>query len=98
MTQRKNMSQLLDALAFSLDLDRKTTKVVVSYFLELVKNELHSGGVVTLSGFGTFRPHRKEARRVRNPRVASGPGAYKEVEAKTVIRFKPGVDMKSIAA
>ena len=91
MTQRKNMSQLLDALAFSLDLDRKTTKVVVSYFLELVKNELHSGGVVTLSGFGTFRPHRKEARRVRNPRVASGPGAYRRSRRKPSFGLNPAL-------
>lgn len=94
MVVKKNLSQMAECLALELGIDPKSTRVVLKCFLQMVKGDLHNGVTVTLSGFGSFRPCQREARRVRNPRVASGPGAYKNVEAMIAYRFKPGTDLR----
>ncbi len=94
MTNKKNLSQVAQSLALELNLDPKATRVVLKCFLDMVKNDLHNGVAVTLTGFGSFKAQHKDAGRVRNPRIASGPGAFKDVEARTTFRFKPGTDLK----
>ena len=97
MDKKVNLSDLTKVLALTLGLDPKTTKDVLDGFLEVVKEKLCKGVPVNLSGFGSFKIQHRKARRVRNPRIAHGPGAFKEVEAKTVYRFRPGIGLKQSA-
>ena len=97
MKNRKNLTQLAHTLAAELNMDPTSTKVVLDCFLRQIKKELRSGSTVTLSGFGSFRGYFKSARRVRNPRIAEGPQAFKQVAAKTVYRFRPGSGLKDDA-
>lgn len=94
MKNKKNLSQVNEILARELKINPKDTKIVLDRFLQIVKDELHSGVGVTLTGFGAFKVQHRAPRRVRNPRISNGPGAFKNVEAMTVFRFRPGVELK----
>jgi nucleoid DNA-binding protein len=77
-----------------LKLSAKETRVLINTFLTIVVETLKSGKSVMLPGFGRFYPKARLARKVRNPRVNSGPEAFKQVGPSTVYRFKAGSEMK----
>ena len=79
-----------------LKISPKMGREILDTFLELVKDSLHEGRNVVFPGFGSFIAKERKARRVRNPRVTEGPGAFKEVGPSTVFRFKVGSDMKPV--
>jgi len=93
----------LDELALLLvdrlsdrNLTQKGNREILDTFLDLIEEGLKGGRTVVLPGFGSFRVKERKARRVRNPRVISGPGSFKEVGPSTVFRFKPGSGLKPI--
>jgi DNA-binding protein HU-beta len=51
---------------------------------------LANGDAVRLVGFGTFSVSERSARTGRNPRT----GAEIKIDAKKVVRFKAGADLK----
>ncbi|TQL03726.1 HU family DNA-binding protein [Cellulomonas sp. SLBN-39] len=55
---------------------------------------LAAGERVTLTGFGTFEPVPRPARRARHPRT----GAVIDVAASTAARFRPGAGLRSALA
>jgi DNA-binding protein HU-beta len=50
---------------------------------------LKGDGKVTLIGFGTFSVSKRDARSGRNPQT----GATIKIDAKSVVKFKPGKEL-----
>jgi len=72
-------------------LTRAQAASAMEAFLEGIRTSLLRGDRVMISGFGTFGLSHRKARRIRNPRS----GSSIEVAAKRVLRFAPGVELKS---
>ncbi len=93
---RMGLEEISLLMALGTGLSKRQSRETLEAFLQLILNALREGREVMLTGFGGFKPVQKPARRVRNPRVAAGPDAFKEVGESTVFRFKPGSEMKPI--
>jgi len=84
-----NKSDLIDEVATVVGTKKTAQKVIDSVFLSIrqsLKNEIG----VTITGFGTFRVHKKPARMGRNPRT----GSTIEIKARNVAKFIPGKALK----
>jgi len=85
---REELAQTLCDL--DLNLSPRDALRVLDTLSGAIRNTLKAGRTVCISGFGTFEAEQIPARRVRNPRVASGPYAFQEVGAKVRYRWKAG--------
>lgn len=93
---RMGLEEISLLMTIGTGLSKSQSRETLDAFLQVIIKALRDGREVMLPGFGAFKPVQKPARRVRNPRVASGPDAFKEVAASTVFRFKSGSEMKPI--
>jgi DNA-binding protein HU-beta len=85
-----NQGDLADAVAEATGTGKAQAARVVEAVLDAVRDGLKRGEKVTISGFGSFEPSRREARRGRNPRT----GEAVEVAASTSVKFRPGKGLK----
>ena len=60
-------AQLVTALAEKTGADKKTASLSLEALVEIVSDEVASGGAVTLPGLGKFYCRERPARTVRNP-------------------------------
>ena len=67
----------------------------VEYALDLITEELSRGNEVTLRRFGTFEVRISKAKVGRNP---NKPGSEMRIPPRSVVRFKPGNELKSQVA
>jgi DNA-binding protein HU-beta len=79
-----------------LERNRKEGAEILQAVFEIITESLRHERNVVVSGFGTFQTKHRKARRVRNPRVASGPGAFKGVPASTRFVWKAGTNLKPV--
>jgi len=68
-----------------ITLDRKYAKNLVESILSIIKNTLHSGEEVMISGFGYFKVRHKKPRVGRNPKTKI---TY-EISERVVVTFYP---------
>lgn len=68
----------------------KDVEKIVTAILEEIARALDAAGRVELRGFGALSVRQHEAREGRNPRS----GAAVEISARSVVRFKPGKEMR----
>ena len=85
-----NQGDLAEAVAAATGAKRAEAARAVEAVLAAIRDGLKRGEKVAISGFGSFEPARREARRGRNPRT----GEAVEIAASTVVRFKPGKGLK----
>ncbi|MCF8024559.1 MAG: HU family DNA-binding protein [Desulfobacteraceae bacterium] len=69
---------------------KKEAQAAVDCVLQTVTKALSKGDSVTLVGFGTFKPVKREARTGRNPQT----GAPIRISARKVPKFTPGKGLK----
>lgn len=69
---------------------KKEAQAAVDSMIDAVTDALSSGDSVTLVGFGTFKPVKREARTGRNPQT----GAPINIKARNVPKFTPGKALK----
>jgi len=86
-----NKKDLVGKIAVDARLTRAQAASALEAFLGGIRASLLRGDRVRISGFGTFGFSHRKARRIRNPRG----GNAIEVAAKRVLRFAPGVSLKS---
>jgi len=86
-----NKQQLVDRIAAQADISKAAADRVISAFTDAVKEELKSGGSLTLVGFGTFSVNQRSSRLGRNPKT----GETITIAASNVPTFKPGSALKS---
>ncbi len=69
---------------------KKEAQAAVDCMLQSVTDALSKGDSVTLVGFGTFKPVKREARTGRNPQT----GAPIKINERKVPKFTPGKALK----
>ncbi|HEX8590680.1 HU family DNA-binding protein [Pseudomonas sp.] len=90
-----NKQQLIDAVKEQGSFPTvAAAKQAVDSVLEVIQDELAQGGNVVLVGFGSFETSQREARTGRNPQT----GAPLSIDARRVVKFKPGKALKDAVA
>ena len=87
-----NKGQLVARMARDARLTKAAALRALDAFLDNVTRTLKKGEKVTIVDFGTFRPARRRARTVLNPRT----GAPVKITARRVARFYVGKGLKDI--
>ena len=89
-----NKSELVQQLANRADLSRaEATRAVDALFSAesgIIAESLRSGDKVQITGFGSFEPKKREARKGRNPRT----GKEINIAASTSAAFRIGKRLK----
>ena len=85
-----NKGQLVARMARDARITKAAALRALDAFLDNVTRTLKKGEKVTLVDFGTFRPARRRARTVLNPRT----GAPLKITARRVTRFYVGKGLK----
>jgi len=81
-----NKGELIAAIAGKAKLTKVDAEKALAATIDSISDELISGGVVTLVGFGTFKTAKREARNGRNPRT----GEVISIPSKTAVKFSAG--------
>lgn len=76
-------------------LTQQETLDVVQNLLDVVTNHLANGDEVVLRNFGAFQVKRTKPKIGRNP---SQPGSEVTIPERTIVKFKPGKEMKERVA
>jgi integration host factor subunit beta len=77
-------SELMEALAESRGLSRRTAEEVVNVMFDGMRDSLKSGGRIEIRGFGSFKVRQYKGRTGRNPKT----GAEILVKPKVLPIFK----------
>ena len=81
-----NKAQIIDLVARKSKLPKRAVNDVIDVFLHQLIDVLSKGDKVTLSGFGTFKIQKIQAKTVRLPRSDK----YVKIKPHRVVRFKSG--------
>ena len=79
-----NKTQMVDHVASKTGLTKKAVADVLEAFMGAVMDAVKKGDSVTFTGFGTFKPSKRQARTGRNPQT----GETIQIPAKTVCKFR----------
>lgn len=84
-----NKGDLINKIAENANLTKAQATEALNSVLGGIEEALKAKDKVTLIGFGTFSVSEREARTARNPQT----GATVKVDAKNVVKFKPGKEL-----
>lgn len=84
-----NKSELIEAVAAKTEISKTKSGEILDATMAAIKESLANGYNVQLIGFGTFAITERAAREGRNPAT----GKTIKIEAKKVVKFKPGKTM-----
>lgn len=87
-----NKAELISAIAAKSNLTKVDSKKALDAFISVAGETLKNGDRLTLVGFGSFSVTERNARSGRNPRT----GATIQIEAKKVVKFKPGAELEEM--
>ena len=89
-----NKAQLISELAEHFEGSKAEAARALNAVVQTITEQVASGDKVAITGFGVFEKFDRPARVVRNPRT----GERKQADATSVVRFRPGTDLKSRVA
>jgi DNA-binding protein HU-beta len=89
-----NKAQLIHELSTHFDGSKREASRALNAVVETITQTVATGEKVSVTGFGVFEKVDKPARTVRNPRT----GERKEAPPTSVVRFRPGTDLKASVA
>lgn len=87
-----NKAELISAIAAKSNLTKVDSKKALDAFISVAGETLKNGDRLTLVGFGSFSVTERNARSGRNPRT----GSTIHIEAKKVVKFKPGAELEEM--
>jgi len=86
-----NKAELIDAIAAESRLTKADSKKALDAFMKATSGALQKGERVALVGFGSFSVVERSARTGRNPQT----GKEIKIDAKKVVKFTPGAELKT---
>jgi DNA-binding protein HU-beta len=89
-----NKAELIKELSTHFDGSKADAVRALKAVVETITTTVSTGEKVSVTGFGVFEKIDRPARTVRNPRT----GERKEADATSIVRFRPGTDLKSSVA
>lgn len=90
-----NKGELVDAVVSNMDnMTKKQADAIISAILESIQESVADGNKVTLVGFGTFEPRKRQAREGRNPKT----GEPMHIPETVVPAFSAGKHFKERVA
>ena len=89
-----NKLELIEALATKSNLTRFNACRAIDILVNEVVTAVTMGKMVTIAGFGTFKPAARAARVGKNPKT----GAPIKIQATAVPKFPPGVAFRDMVA
>jgi DNA-binding protein HU-beta len=89
-----NKAELIKELSSHFDGSKTEAARALNAVVETITTTVSTGEKVSVTGFGVFEKVDRPARTVRNPRT----GERKEAEATSIVRFRPGTDLKTSVA
>ena len=84
-----NKSELIDAIASQANLSKTDAGKALEATVGAIEEALKKGDKVSLVGFGAFSVSQRAARTGRNPKT----GEELKIDAKKVVKFKPGTEL-----
>ncbi len=84
-----NKGELIKMIAADAKISQIQANAALNSFMLITSEALKKGDKVTLVGFGTFGISLRSARIGRNPQT----GKVIQIDARKVVRFKPGTDL-----
>ena len=84
-----NKGELISKIAEDAGLTKVQAGAALEAVTDGVTSTLAKGDKLTLVGFGTFSVTHRAARKGRNPQT----GAEINIQAKNVVKFKPGKEL-----
>lgn len=87
-----NKEELVKEISKKSRVSQKHASEMLTLILETIEKTVSKGKKVTLVGFGTFEPRKREARTGRNPQT----GAEIHIPAKKVPAFSAGKKFKEM--
>ncbi|WP_304252409.1 HU family DNA-binding protein [Parabacteroides gordonii] len=81
-----NKTELINALASKVNINRSQSRQYLDMFLEVLEETLKEEEPVVIQGFGTFEPWKQAERPGRNPRT----GVPCKIPARISVKFKAG--------
>lgn len=85
-------ADLVEAIAEQADLKKADAERALAAFVDTVAKALSRGQSLQITGFGTFEPRKRAARKARNPQT----GEEIDVPATTVPAFRAGKTLKDV--
>ncbi|HML86061.1 MAG TPA: HU family DNA-binding protein [Bacteroidales bacterium] len=85
-----NKQDLIDAMAANSGITKTEARVALESLVDAMRSALKGGDTISLTGFGSFQVAERSARTARNPKT----GETIKVDARKVVRFKPGSNLK----
>lgn len=89
-----NKAELIKELSSHFDGSKTDAAHALRAVVDTITSTVSSGEKVSVTGFGVFEKIDRPARVVRNPRT----GERKEAAPTSVVRFRPGTDLKTSVA
>lgn len=89
-----NKAELIKELSTHFEGSKSEAARALNAVVETITSTVAGGEKVSVTGFGVFEKVDRPARTVRNPRT----GERKEAAATSVVRFRPGTDLKASVA
>ena len=89
-----NKAELIKELSAHFDGSKSEAARALNAVVETITTTVAGGEKVSVTGFGVFEKIDRPARTVRNPRT----GERKEAAATSIVRFRPGTDLKASVA
>jgi len=85
-----NKDTLVEAIAGTTNLSKKDVAAVIEAMTDKITEEIRKGNKVTLTGFGSFRISKREAREGINPQTKE----RIKIPAMSVAKFTAGKTLK----
>ena len=89
-----NKAELIRELSTHFDGSKTEAARALNAVVETITSTVSRGEKVSVTGFGVFEKIDRPARTVRNPRT----GERKDAPATSVVRFRPGTELKASVA
>ena len=87
-------AELVAAIAGKAGLTKADSERALNSFIEIAKDTIKDDKRLPIAGFGTFVAVDRKARTGRNPQT----GKEIQIPASTIVRFRPGKELKKAVA